>query len=116
MKDALMQTSPELLKQMDEIQKDIESYKRRSRMNKGEMIKTLTEEGLLEGSTDTAIPLAWANQARELGIDVTWYVWNYGPKNRHGAPYNLAELYINSEVGHEPDYKEDFILEPSHGG
>ena len=67
---------------------------------KGEMIKVLEKEGLLTGSTDTAIPLDWANQARELGIDTTWYVWNYGI-NKFGAPVNLAELYMKmQEVNH----------------
>jgi len=62
-------------------------------MNKSEMINTLKENGKLKGATDTAIPLEWANKVRELGIDPTWYVWNYGI-NKFGAPLNLAELYI----------------------
>ena len=74
-------------------------------MSKGELIKVLEKEGLLTGSTDTAIPLGWANKVRELGIDTTWYVWNYGV-DKFGAPVNLAELYMK--------VKDNFMIDIIH--
>lgn len=44
---------------------------------------------------DTAIPLDWANKARELNIDVSNYAWIYDKNYRaFGRPINLLEEFV----------------------
>lgn len=58
-----------------------------------------SKTGIESINFDTAIPLDWANSARDMGINLDYYIWFYDYNNRaFGTPKDLRDLIITYKL------------------